>query len=120
VFEGAVLIKPKEGQGTPLTLHAGEAVDFTTAEAMQKGVAEASSTLWSQGFIIVDQLSMGELIAELSRYRKGFLQCDPRVAHLMVSGSFPTDTDAALEILTHKFPIKINTFTRYWIKVEPA
>ncbi len=120
VFEGAVMVTPKSHRNPSITLHAGESINFTTVETLQKGVADTSATLWTQGFIIVDQLSMGELIAELSRYRKGLLQCDPRIAHLMVSGSFPTDTDAALNILSHKFPIKIQTLTRYWLKVKPA
>lgn len=120
VFEGAVQIAPKSHQGEPTILHAGESMNFTIAETLQKGIADTSSVLWAQGFIIVDQLSMSELIAELSRYRQGLLQCDPRIAHLKVSGSFPTDTDAALEILAHKFPVKIQTFTRYWTTVKPA
>jgi transmembrane sensor len=120
VFEGAVRVEPKNNQGAPVIINAGESIKFTTTNSLQKGAADAASASWSQGFLIVDQLPLGEFIAELSRYRRGLLQCDSRVAQLLVSGSFPTDTDSALNILAHKFPIQIQTFTRYWTKVGPA
>jgi transmembrane sensor len=38
-----------------------------------------------------------------------------------VSGAFSvTDTDAALRLLERTLPVRINSFTRYWITVDAA
>jgi len=120
VFDGAVKVMPKNSEGAAMTLQAGEAVNFSIAAVAEKDVADYAAVSWTQGFIIVDQLTLAECVAELSRYRRGLLQCDPNIANILVSGSFPTDTDIALDILSRKFPIQIKTFTRYWTKVTPA
>jgi len=119
VFEGAVKVLPKRSQGASITVQAGESVHFSISAIDQKALADYAAVSWTQGFIIVDQLMLAEFVEELSRYRTGLLQCDPRIAQLRISGSFPTDTDAALNILAHKFPLQLQTFTRYWTKVIP-
>ena len=51
----------------------------------------------------------------------GHLSCDPAVAHLRISGTFPlNDTDAVLNILSRTLPVRIQTLTRYWVNVVPA
>jgi len=120
VFEGAVKVSPQRSQGASITLQAGESVHFSISAIHQKGLADYAAVSWTQGFIIVDQLMLAEVVEELSRYRTGLLQCDPRISQLRISGSFPTDTDAALNILVHKLPLQLQTFTRYWTKVTPA
>ena len=119
LFEGKVKVQPKYDQHA-LTLNAGESLNFNALAMLEKGVADPAAVSWAQGFIIVDQMPLGELITELSRYRKGLLQCDTRIAHLRVSGSFPTNTEESLNILARKFPIRVETFTRYWIKLIPV
>lgn len=119
VFDGAVQVSPKHHLGV-LIINAGESVKFTTTDLTEKAAADDGLASWAQGFIVVDQMTLGEFVTELSRYRSGLLQCDPRIAHHKVSGSFPTNTDESLAILSRKFPIQIQSFTRYWTKLIPA
>lgn len=118
VFEGSVRVKPKLDSHT-MVINAGESLTFNVLTLLEKGIADPASIAWTQGFLIVDQMTLGEFVTELSRYRSGLVQCDPRIAHLRISGSFPTDTDAALNILSHKLPVQVQTFTRYWTKLIP-
>ncbi|MNW08331.1 fec operon regulator FecR [compost metagenome] len=61
------------------------------------------------------------MLAELARYRHGRLDCDPAIAGLRVSGSFPLrEPDRALLLLSQTLPIRLQSFTRYWLNVVPA
>lgn len=119
LFEGKLRIQPKHLHD-PVLLNAGESLNFDANVTKDKGVADASAVAWSQGFIIVDQMTLGEFTTELARYRSGFLRCDPRIAHLRVSGAFPIDTNAAIHTLTRKFPVKTEGHTRFWLTLVPA
>ena len=69
----------------------------------------------------VSQWRLDRVIAELARYRRGHLSCDPAVAGLRVSGSFPlNDTDRALALLSQTLPVRLQGFTRYWLQIVPA
>ncbi len=64
--------------------------------------------------------TLGEVIATLSRYRNGVLRCDPAVAGLRLSGTFPLkNTDAILNVIAQTLPVKIQSITRYWINISP-
>lgn len=119
LFEGKLSVEPGNKQNATL-LNAGESISFNAQATKDRGVADASAVAWSQGFIIVDQMTLGEFTAELARYRPGLLQCDPAIATLRISGSFPINADQSVAILTRKFPVRLQTFTRYWAKLIPA
>jgi len=59
------------------------------------------------------------LVAELARYHRGVLRCDPAAADLTVSGAFPVaDTEASLALLAKSLPVRIGRATSYWITVQ--
>mgnify|MGYP006168194483 CR=1 FL=1 len=59
------------------------------------------------------------LLADLSRYRRGVVQCDPQIAGLKISGAFPIDdTDLALSALESGFSLQVRHFSRYWVNVS--
>ncbi|MRN64811.1 iron dicitrate transport regulator FecR, partial [Staphylococcus saprophyticus] len=63
---------------------------------------------------------LGEVIATLTRYRNGVLRCDPAVAGLRLSGTFPLkNTDAILNVIAQTLSVKIQSITRYWINISP-
>lgn len=81
----------------------------------------ANSSSWTQGLLSVSNRPLGEVIAEVARYRHGMLICDDSAADLRVSGTFPLqDTDRLLAVLAQTLPIKIQTVSRYWVKVSAA
>ncbi|MFJ5331066.1 FecR domain-containing protein [Pectobacterium versatile] len=75
---------------------------------------------WSHGVLQVDNMPLGEVVAQLSRYRHGYLACQPAIADLRVMGTFPlTDTDMALNMLAQAFPVRIQRRFPWWVTVEP-
>ncbi|WKA63135.1 FecR domain-containing protein [Pectobacterium aroidearum] len=75
---------------------------------------------WSHGRLQADNMPLGEVVAQLSRYRHGYLACQPAIADLRVMGTFPlTDTDMALNMLAQAFPVRIHRRFPWWVTVEP-
>jgi transmembrane sensor len=76
---------------------------------------------WLRGILPAERMRLDTLLAELSRYRPGFLRCSAEVAALRVTGSFRLDdTDAALALVASTLPVRIERRTRYWVTVVPA
>lgn len=78
----------------------------------------AITTAWTRKQLIVDNQPLAEVIAELSRYRKGWLRCDPAVAELRLSGVFQlSDTNVALSNLAHTLPVSVVYRSPYWVTI---
>ena len=76
---------------------------------------------WLRGILPAERMRLDALLAELSRYRPGILRCSAQVASLRVTGSFELDdTDAALALVAHALPVRIERRTRYWVTVVPV
>lgn len=101
-------------------VNAGEQISFSAAAFGQQQAA-GNGDSWTRGVLSVSQWRLEQVLAELSRYRHGRLDCDPAIAGLRVSGSFPLrEPDRALLLLSQTLPIRLQSFTRYWLKVVPA
>ncbi|HVI50639.1 MAG TPA: FecR domain-containing protein [Candidatus Sulfotelmatobacter sp.] len=117
VFEGAVEIRPA-GSNRAFVLRAGERTAFTAEEFGPAMTVENGADLWERGMLLVRDMPLGDLVAELARYHRGVLRCDPSVAGLAVSGAFPVaDTKASLDLLEKTLPLRIGKVTPYWITV---
>lgn len=120
IFEGAVVIHPGNGGGPARTLHANEKTRFTRNTISDPVPANDADIAWTEGWLVVSDASLSSFLFELDRYRPGHLGCDPAVAQLRVSGSFPlNDIDRILDILRNTLPIEIHFLTRYWVTVRP-
>ena len=87
VNDGAVRIEPAAaGAAGACRLEAGEAPGSTRARG--RPTRDARRRLAS-GALYADNMRLDAFIAELGRYRRGRLACDPAVAGLRISGSFP-------------------------------
>ncbi|KAI2669279.1 FecR domain-containing protein, partial [Pseudomonas sp. TNT3] len=121
--EVAVLEKAVEvsayGADRKVRLEAGQRLNFNARVLGPVGHNDASTGAWQQGSIIAIDRPLGELLADLSRYRTGVLRCDPRIADLKVSGAFPIDnTDLALAALESGFSLHVSRYSRYWVTVS--
>jgi len=120
VLEKAVEVRPADGDRV-LRLEAGQQVRFDRARLGAPWSSDASVASWRSGSLIAIQRPLGELLEELSRYRHGWLRCDPSIAGLKISGAFPLDdTDRALAALESGFGLRIQRRTDYWVSVLPA
>lgn len=118
VYEGAVDVRPRRADAR--IVRAGESVVFSSQELGSTAAASEDATAWLQGMLVAEDMPLEEFVAVLARHRRGWLNCDPAVAALKVTGTYPlADTDQVLEMLTRMFPLEIAYVTRYWVTVQP-
>lgn len=104
-----------------IRLRAGQQLEFTAQQLGQPTVLPIGIDAWTRGMLSVVDWPLGNFVAELARYRPGYLGCSPEVTQLRLSGAFSIEnTDLALENLSRSLPIKLRYLTRYWVRIEPA
>ncbi|MFT4243184.1 MAG: FecR domain-containing protein, partial [Acidovorax sp.] len=112
VLEHAVQATPREQPAMPRPVRAGERLRFSATGTQDLRPAPAGTGAWAQGQLIATDMPLADVTAELARYRRGWLSCDPAVAGIRVSGVLPlADTDQALAALEEGFPVRV---VRQW------
>ena len=102
------------------TLLAGQQLHFDAERLGAPRANDAATTAWTQGSLIALDQPLGEVIAELARYRPGVLRCDPAVANLAISGVFPLDQpEQAIAALQRSLPVRAQYRTRWWVTLVP-
>lgn len=123
VFEGATAITLHSASAVALTVQAGMQSRFDATGATPARPADPLQSAWTRGVLVAQDMPLADFVAELARYRPGHLGCDPALAHLRVSGTYPldgpADTDHALAMLPATLPVRLRHLTRYWVMVEP-
>lgn len=120
VYEGAVALRPRQAAADALIVPAGRRATMSSAAAYISGAADAAGREWTRGVLLARDVPLGEFIAELARYRPGYLGCAPEVANLRLVGGFPAqDTDLALEQITKTLPVEVRRRSRWWVTVVP-
>jgi len=116
VNEGAVDVSLRDASKT-FRVSAGQSMQFSAARASQVGIA-GNDDAWVDGLLGAERMRLGDFVAELARHRRGILRCDPAVADLRLTGSFPlADTDRVLAKLAQTLPVSVTYRTRYWVTV---
>lgn len=119
VFEHAVAVR-NAPLATEVIVQAGHRLDFGTGPLPQPRPTTQDQAEWRNGRLVIDDWSLEHALGELQRYRPGFIQCAPEIAGLRVSGAFPLDdTDRALAAISQALPVRIETRTRFWVRVLP-
>lgn len=98
-----------EGAAERLVVRAGETVRYDRAgigavHAVDPDLAGA----WRRGRLVFDRQPLGEVVAEIARYRRGRIAIrDPALAGRAVSGVFDaSDTDGALAIIARELGLR--------------
>ena len=121
VLEHAVEWRSPLPGSTPVRINAGQQLDFSSTVAGVPLPLAKGADAWRDNLLVVSDWRLGDMIAELSRYRAGHLGCDAGVAELRISGSFQLgDIDVVLDNLSAMLPIRLRRFTRFWAQVEPV
>lgn len=103
----------------PKVLTPNEWVNFTDREVFFRR-DNAAELAWTQGMIVADGQRLADFLEELSRYRHGRLACDPILADLRVSGTYPLDdTDRVLAAVSRTLQLDVHSLTRYWVTLRP-
>ena len=122
VFQGAVRIAPVNGRlEDRQIMHAGQQASFTADAVNPPSSADDAAVAWMHGMLLADNMRLTDFAHELTRYRKGFVYCDPALANMPVSGAFPiTDTDRALTMLVSTYPLlAVSRLGGYWVTLVP-
>jgi transmembrane sensor len=97
---------------------AGMGLEFSDDHFGPQHALKPNADAWVQGHLVVSGWPLRRLLAELSRYRRGYLGCSDEVGALQVSGVFPVDDiDKALSSVARALPLQIVRRTRYWTRV---
>jgi transmembrane sensor len=105
-------------------VRAGEAY-VMQSDGVIRPVADAGfdHAAWVDGVLMAKQMRLADFVVELSRYRSGWLRCDPAVAELRVSGVFQLQgkdpSGRVLDALSASLPISVETRARYWTTLRP-
>ncbi|TBU78332.1 FecR domain-containing protein [Phytopseudomonas daroniae] len=119
VYEHQVRITPSQGQ--PALLEPGQHSGFTSFGVRPAQPLDATQSAWSKGLLVANDQRLDAFLAELSRYRHGWLRCDPAIASLRISGTFRLDdSEQTLRAIASALPVRIEQRTRYWVTVRPA
>lgn len=119
LLEGRVAVDT--GQGTRTVIVPGETVEIDAGGNLRRQATAAAAmdpTAWLDGTLVARDMRLGDVVAEMARYRHGWLVCEDGVASLKVSGVFQLrDGEAALESLAQALPVRIEQRTRFWVRV---
>lgn len=118
VLAGELRVQPR--RGATETLNAGDAA-WVTVDGVRRYPLRADLALdWTRGVLRAERQPLAAFLAELGRYRHGFVYCDDAVASLVVSGAFRIDdTDFALQSLARALPVAVHYRTPWLVRVGP-
>lgn len=121
VLEGAVAVRSRADASFERIVAAGQQLRYTATDIDPPRPLADADTAWTDGMLVAADMRLADFLAEVGRYRSGRLRCDPAVADLRVSGTFPlADTDRILDALRTALPVRIHFMTRFWTTVLPA
>lgn len=119
VFGGAVAIQPRQAGAATLTVTAGQQARFDAAGAMPPVTLPGHADAWRDGMLVASDMPLATLLAELGRHATARLSCDPTLADLRISGSYPLDDiDRVVTTLAASLGLRSETVTRFWGRRE--
>lgn len=119
VYDGQVRITCADGASAPL--QSGSVACFTASQIGPPELLTDGDGAWTDGVIVAQAMRLGNLVAELSRYRVGLVHCADDIAGQRISGVYPVgNTDHALDAITRVLPVAVHRRTRYWVTVTAA
>lgn len=115
VLSGAVRVQPAAQASATRRVDAGHSVTVSDHACSPPQPAAAGADDWTRGMFAADARPLSEVIAELSRYRRGVLRCDSDIGSIAVSGAFPLDdSERSLRMLAATYPIAIRSGAGGW------
>lgn len=119
VLSDAVELRPQAGSDVRV-LRQGEQAWFDGQQVHELQAGDGDADAWTDGVLVARSMPLAQFVAQLARYRPGYLACDPRVAQLRISGVFSLkDTDRSLDLVQKTWPVQLKQRTRYWVTLAP-
>lgn len=107
-----------DGEPTPVVVASGEARRIDASGVLPAASNGIEAGAWADGVIVANDARLADFIAEVARYRRGYLGHGPDVGGLRLSGVFQLeDTDKLLAILARTLPVRVEYRSRWWVRV---
>ncbi len=121
VLEGAVRVAlPGASADAARIVPAGMGLRFGGGQIDDAQALTGDPSAWQRGMLQVDGMPLNEFLRELQRYRAGWIDCAPEVAHLPISGAFPlAEPDRVLVTVADTLQLGLRYRTRYWVSLVP-
>lgn len=104
-----------------MVLQAGEEIHFDSGQLGHKQATDRHAIAWQQSMLVAERMPLKRFLKELNHHHHGWLYCDPAVADLMISGTYPlNDVDRVLRAVARTHQLKLIYRTRFWVKLIPA
>ncbi|GAA5237096.1 FecR family protein [Verticiella sediminum] len=115
-----VAVQPRMAvQTTPLPT--GRCVHIDAQSVSAESPADFDRAAWAEGLLVARGRRLDAFLADLARYRHGYLGVAPEIGGLRISGVFPlADPDRVLAALARTLAVRLQYRTRYWVRVLPA
>ncbi|MDO4905124.1 MAG: FecR domain-containing protein [Lautropia sp.] len=115
VLAGSADVHPVRAESPALQVAAGRHISFDRREIGSSTAVDPAQTAWIDGLIVARQMELARFVDELQRYSSTRLSCDPNVARLPVSGSFPiADLKRVFVWLAQTMPLQVEVQNRQW------
>lgn len=117
VLDGQVRARA-EGQAQAVLVRQGEQWRFG-ADQRPVQPANADAVSWVDGVLVARQMRLADFVAELGRYRAGWLRCAEDAMELRLSGVFPlADPERVLAAIERTLPVRSRRVSRYWMTLQ--
>jgi transmembrane sensor len=117
VIDGKVLMRSPGA--TAVIVDAGQSYRVDGLHADRVAPLNMEPGAWADGLIVTRDMRLDDFLAEVSRYRHGYLGCAPDIAGLRLSGVFRLeDTDKLLAMLPQTLPVQLKYRTRWWVTLQ--
>lgn len=115
VFDGAVQLQPRRHSAQTRILQAGHRASYWVLGVSEPDPADEDSIAWREGYIVARSMRLDELVAQLDRYSRAELSCDPSVAAMRVSGSFPLDDiRKVMTVVAATLQLRLSKHDSFW------
>lgn len=120
VFEHAVALSLAHDASNEVIVDSGQALSFDADHVLEHSTLAPSQDAWVNGTLVIDGWRLDRLVAELQRYRSGYLGCAQEIGHLRVSGAYSLkDIDLTLAAIARVLPVRVSRYTEYWTRLVP-
>ncbi len=118
VSHGKVAIH-RPGNGQLQWIESGQNWRLDAQGAHRLESVDMDAMAWSEGLIVTRDMRLFDFLAQVSRYRHGYLGCSDEIADLRLSGVFRLeDPEQLLQLLPRTLPVRLRQRTRWWVRVE--
>lgn len=119
VFDGAVKVRPRLAPEQAMVLHAGQQAVLRAQSISSLTQAYEESTAWTEGMLVAKGMPLAEMLRILQPYSACTLGCEPAVAAMRISGTYPLDdVPQVLNVLGALPQLQVRRLTRWWGRQE--